>query len=136
MSDLFVFLNHQLTIAQRNEAMNTFGIASIIFLPDDLRSLWSNIPPYNDLDLSILSRFTGWLIQNAKKGDYVLVQGEYGAVFYIVDCCFQKDYIPIYATTQRKSHETVKADGTIERNLIFQHTSFRRYHRWESNQSK
>ena len=64
------------------------------------------------------------------KGDYVLVQGEFGAVFYMVDYCFKTGRIPVYAATKRVVQEHKNGDK-ITSKRVFEHTCFRRYQRFK-----
>jgi len=127
MPSLFVLLNHEMTSKQKQEAHDRFVVDDIVRLPKPLKELWARIPVEGELDQALLSRFTDWLEKNAKKGDYILIQGEFGAAFYLVDFCFSAGFIPIYATSPRRSTEEMNGDGTVERKLTFYHTNFRRY---------
>jgi hypothetical protein len=130
MPDLFVLLNHTLTVQQKKDVAESLTVEKIVLPPDSLKKLWSHIPAQGELDILVLGQFTDWLGKNAKKGDLVLVQGEFGAVFYVVDYCFQTGLVPIYASTPRRSVEEVRGDGTVARKLLFRHAGFRRYQRW------
>ncbi len=130
MKKLFLVFNHTLTDSQRKDAIENFEISEIMALPEDLKKIWSSIPPEGDLDINQLKYITDWLDKYAAKNDYVLVQGEFGAVFYIVDFAFCKSLIPVYATTKREYEERVLDDGSVERKHIFKHVTFRKYRRF------
>ncbi len=131
MPALFVLLNHDLTEMQLEEAKSSFKIETIRRLPPLLHEIWSRIPVNGELDTSMLERFTEWIDEDAEVGDYVLIQGEFGATFYLVDYCFATGFIPIYAASPRDSMESRNGDGTVERKLIFSHVNFRRYRKYE-----
>lgn len=130
MPTLLVLLNHELTERQLEEAKSRFGIEAICRLPPPLKELWSRIPVNGELETAMLGRFTEWIDGNAETGDYVLIQGEFGATFYLVDYCFEKGFIPVYASSPRNSMENRNGDGTVDRKLVFSHTNFRRYRKY------
>jgi len=127
MTQLFLLFSHDLTVEQKTEAENTLQIKKIIKLPKDLQQIWSTVIPYGELDIEVLKEITGWIEENSDKDDFVLVQGEYGATFYLVDFCFKNSLIPIYASSKRVYKETKNENGTIKREHIFDHVNFRRY---------
>ena len=53
MTKLFLLFNHQLTPTQKTDAIDTLGIDVFITPPDNVRRLWSQIPP----DLTTLSDY-------------------------------------------------------------------------------
>ncbi|MCD5406943.1 MAG: CRISPR-associated protein Csx20 [Desulfotomaculum sp.] len=58
------------------------------------------------------------------------MQGEFGAVFYMVDYCFKTGRIPVYAATKRVVQEHKNGDK-ITSKRVFEHTCFRRYQRFK-----
>jgi hypothetical protein len=68
-----------------------------------------------------------WLEENAAKSDYVLIHGDFGACFILVDFAFKKGLIPIYSTTHREAVEEQNPDGSVKIVHRFQHQIFRRY---------
>ena len=124
---MLTIFNHNLTEEQRNDAIKNFNVTQFITLPENLKKLWMNIPPEKDLSQDIISKIKSWILANANKGDFILVQGEFGISFYIVNFCFKQKFIPVYATTKRISQETKKKDGSIKKINIFKHVQFRRY---------
>ena len=95
-------------------------------LPEELKQTWSNIEPDGELPIDVLTPIKNWIIQESNEQDYVLVQGEFGATFYLVDYCFNIKRIPIYATSIRQVEEKVQ-DGVTITNRIFKHVNFRKY---------
>ena len=130
MPDLYCILNHELTEKQKEDAVSNIGVDSIYYGDKEVKYIWSNIKPEGELDISSLNKIVDWLKDSAKIGDYVLVQGEFGATFYIVDFCFKNGLIPVYATSKREYREIILNDGSIERKHIFNHVQFRRYKRF------
>ncbi|MDR3569711.1 MAG: CRISPR-associated protein Csx20 [Syntrophobacteraceae bacterium] len=124
---LFLIFNHQLTREQEADASAALGVKRIIELPADLQELWGNIPP----DLPALNDYLWplreWLLSRAAPGDYVLIQGDFGACCILVSFSIAKGYLPIYSTTRRVASEEMQSDGRIRLVHHFEHRIFRRY---------
>ena len=131
MPDLLCILNHNLTEMQKTDAKIKMNIDKIIEPPESINDLWANVSPEGELNIDKLQIVINWIKGKSAKNDYVLVQGEFGATFYIIDFCFKYGLIPIYATSERKYKEIVLSDNSIERRHIFQHVQFRKYKYWE-----
>lgn len=124
---LFLIFNHDITPLQESDARSSLGIGQIRCLPSDLKALWRQIPP----DLTEISNYLepvkSWLARQAKKKDYVLTQGDFGACFIMVNFAFKSGLIPIYSTTERVADEEHKEDGAVNLVHQFRHRIFRRY---------
>jgi hypothetical protein len=131
MPNLFLLFSHTLTPEQVKDANEVLGVKKIISLPLSLQEMWSNIDPVGELKTQTLDEIALWLKENGKKDDFVLIQGEFGATYYLTEFCFSAGFIPIYATSRRIYEEIKNDDGTIERKHKFRHVNFRRYVRWE-----
>jgi hypothetical protein len=127
MRKIFLLFSHNLTDEQVKELKDRFGICSIISLPKDLQNLWSNFPPENDFPEKLANIFIKFLKENSSIDDFVLIQGEFGLVFYMVDWCLKNRRIPIYSTTKRIFKEENQPDGSIKNIHIFKHINFRKY---------
>lgn len=125
MADLHLLFNHVLSKDQIREAEEVLKIKDIYTLPPRLNALWSDVNPRGELDRSHLAPIERWLTEKAQEGDYVLVQGECGATFYMVDLCFKRGFVPIYATSDLHHDEHVMRGGH------FRHVGFRRYRRYD-----
>jgi hypothetical protein len=124
---LFLLFNHSFLPEQEAGARQELKVTEIINLPEELKKVWSNIPPLgNKFPDEILNPIIEWLSQ-AHAGDLVLVQGDFGATYRIVRYCIEKHLIPIYATTERVASETLQSDGSLKRIHFFKHVSFRQY---------
>ena len=123
---LFLIFSHKLT-EEQIKATTDLRVEKIIYLPEDLQKIWSNVDPIGELGTEPLDEIASWLKEHGNEGDFVLIQGEFGATFYLADFCFSSDLVPIYATTKRVSEEIAKSDGTIERRQMFKHVNFRKY---------
>ena len=128
-NSIFLLFSHKLTNSQVNE-LKSNGITSFVYLPSGLQILWSNVPPDLKELKGYLKPIVEWLKANAKEGDWVLVQGDFGAVFTVVDFCFQNGLVPVYATTRRLSVEGIEGDALLKLSR-FDHVIFRKYERWQ-----
>ena len=126
---IFLLFSHKLTDSQIEE-LKSKSIASFVYLPGSLQALWSNVPPDLKGLREYLKPIIEWLKANARKGDWVLVQGDFGAVFTVVDFCFRNGLVPVYATTNRVAIEKFSGNGSLKLSH-FEHVMFRRYERWE-----
>lgn len=129
MKNFIVLMSHDMSKEQKLDAQNSLDISNIVEAPKNIKSIWANINPVGNLDQAELSKITNWIEQNSNTDDYILVQGEFGATFYIVDYCFKKGLIPVYATTKRRVTETREGDKVIT-NRIFVHEGYRKYIRY------
>ena len=128
-NSIFLLFSHKLTDAQVNE-LKSNGITSFVYLPSGLQLLWSNVPPDLKGLKGYLKPIVEWLKNNAKEGDWVLVQGDFGAVFTVVDFCFQNGLVPVYATAKRNTIEEME-NGKLTKVSQFDHVIFRKYERWK-----
>lgn len=76
--------NHQLTAAQQADAIASLDVGAIIGLPEELQSLWKDIPPGLMRLRDYLQPFEQWPMSAAAPGDYVLIQGDFGACYLLV----------------------------------------------------
>ena len=127
MPKLFLLFSHSLTEAQRADAESSLNITEFIGLPDDLQTRWSNVPPELESLDEHLRPLLDWLSDTASPGDYLLAQGDFGAVYATVHFALEHDLIPIYATTRRQVYENALPDGKVQIERVFEHVRFRRY---------
>ncbi len=132
MKKLFLVFSHTLTDDQQIDAEHNHGVTQFVPLPDDLREVWADISPEGPLRTERIDRIVEWLDREGAAGDLVLIQGEFGASFYLVDFCFHNGFVPVYATSKRVYEEEQRADGSVVRRHIFRHVNFREYRRWGS----
>jgi len=129
MPNIYLIFSHKLTPEQEKDLRQNWQVENFIALPEHLQELWSNIPP----DLPELNRYLEpikhWLKENARSGDLVLIQGDFGAVYIVVNYAFELRLIPVYATTERLIKKEVSSKGEVVLNRIFRHKIFRVYGR-------
>ncbi len=124
---LFLLFNHRITTLQKKDAADTLGIFRFFSLPDDLQNLWSQIPANLQQLTDYLAPIRAWLEESTVAGDYVLIQGDFGACFLMVGFAFKHGLIPIYSTTEREAVEEHGEDGSVSLTHRFQHRIFRKY---------
>lgn len=124
---LYLLFNHTLTPYQVRDAEIYWDITEFVVLPAALQALWSNIPPDKDLNLVMHLKPIVDYFKKMKYMGYVLVQGDFGGVFYLVNQLQSMGYTPLYATTKRKVVEEKLPDNTIVSKRIFKHVCFRKY---------
>lgn len=129
MKAMHLFFSHLLTDHQVNEAVTIHGVTTFSYLPEKLQQVWSNIPTNQIIPVEIIDLFLNYLNQNTIIDDIILVQGDFGLTFMIVDWCLNNNRVPVYATTERKAIEELFSDGTIKKTQIFLHKNFRKYKR-------
>lgn len=127
MARLFLLFNHSITPTQESDARASLGVSEIVPPPDEIKTLWRQIPP----DLPEISAYLlpvrQWLKTSASPGDYVLIQGDFGACCLMTDFAFRQGLVPVYSTTRREMSEILEADGSIRLTHRFDHRIFRRY---------
>jgi len=124
---LFAIFNHEITDIQKKDARDFLGVDAIEDLPDDLKALWSDIPPELQEIRGYLSPVIEWLEGHAARGDYVLIQGDFGACYIMVNFALNKGLVPVYSTTRRDAVEEHLPDGSIRLGHLIRHRMFRRY---------
>ena len=129
MPKLFLLFSHYVTDEQFEDAKRTLKITEFISLPKELQFIFSNVPADLETIDAYLQPILDWINEHCTdKNDYILVQGDFGATYFLVDYCKKNNYAtPIYATTERKSVEELQADGSIKTQRIFKHKRFRLY---------
>ncbi len=127
MPKLFLLFSHTLTDAQTADARDSLGITEFVSLPEELQARWSDVPPDLECIDEHLRPVLDWLAKQAQSGDYVLIQGDFGAIVLAVAFAQQQNLVPVYATTARKVVETRLPDGKVNVQRTFQHVRFRKY---------
>ena len=124
---LLLIFNHKFTAAQKSDATRSLGIKRIVYRPAGIVDLWSSIPPEMPEIHDYLRPVKDWLAANAIPGDYVLIQGDFGACYILASFAIERGFLPIYSTTRREAIEEQQTDGTVRLIHHFDHKIFRRY---------
>ena len=127
MPDLYLIFNHKITRLQENDARRSLGVERIVDLPLDLKEIWCNMPPELVEISKHLESVKQWLASKAKANDFVLIQGDFGACFLMVNFALERGLVPVYSTTKREATEEYGEDGSIRMTHRFEHQMFRRY---------
>ncbi len=123
MKTMFVLISHSMTYDQESEARKRFGVDCFFYLD---KTVWRIVPADADSVLPHLSGILELLRREAKKGDLLFVQGDFGATFVMVQFARNLGMIPVYATTVRDAIERVEGEKVIT-TRTFRHVRFRVY---------
>lgn len=123
---LHLLFNHTLDDVQKHDAHASLGVERIVYLPDTMLDIWGNISPKRKNLKDLLYPIYDYMHSQCKRGDFILVQGDAGATFLIVQKAMTLGVKPIYATTERIAKETMK-NGTLVKTSVFKHVIFRHY---------
>jgi len=126
---LVLLFNHSLTPSQESDARSSLGIEKISMPSDELQRRWSCVPPEIKGVKDWLAPLFSWLAKSTRPGDYVLIQGEFGAVYLAVGEALRLGLRPIYSTTRREAQEECLEDGSVRLVHRFRHVRFREYGR-------
>ena len=123
---MFLFFSHRLTHEQIDDARKNLGVKEFVYLPKDLQERFSNVPTEVDDIKRYSIPFFKFLEKNAKRNEIVLVQGDFGVVYWIVEFCKNNSLRAVYSTTKRVSKEK-EIDGKIVKISEFKHVKYRFY---------
>lgn len=126
MKKMFLLFSHNLTQSQIDDAKKNLAIKEFIPLNSDLQTTWSNIPSDIELLKEYLLPFRNYLVENSKYGDVVLIQGDFGAVYQMINFAKDLGLKTVYATTRRVIEEVIVENKTVKKS-IFEHRKFREY---------
>jgi len=126
MKQLFLLFSHTLTDGQKIDAKNSLHVDKFISLPSDLQRLWSNIPENSKEINSYLLPLKKYLKLHADNGDFVLIQGDFGGVYDMVNFSKEINLIPIHSTTKREIQEQITGNK-VKKISTFKHVIYRRY---------
>lgn len=126
MVTMFLLFSHKLTNEQIISANRDLNCENLVYLPEKLQNLWSNIPPKEE-GYKYLIDFETFILNNYKKGDYALIQGDWGYTYHMVQFCKEIGIIPVYSTTERNSRDILNKDGSISKISLFKHVIYKRY---------
>lgn len=124
---LFLLFNHGLTDRQVADAHRSLAVERIVEPPARIKDLWRRIPPDLPRIEAYLHPVCRWLAEAAEPGDRVLIQGDFGACWLMVDYAFKQELVPVYSTTERRAEEHRHPDGQVTLTHRFRHRRFRKY---------
>ncbi len=123
---LILLFSHTLTDKQIADAKLSLGIDEFVYLPSDIQAIWSQIPATTTDITRYLEPIKAYLKAHAHQGDYVLIQGDFGATYQMVNFAKEQGLQPIYSTNLRESIEQ-EIDGKVIKQSIFVHQLYREY---------
>ena len=121
----FCLLNHELTANQVKELTGEYGASEIVYPDSDLKKAWSQVAACREIDRGLIARVISWL-SAAGPGDALVVQGEFGATFMVVDYALKHKLLPLHAVTERIASEERNGEK-VSRKYLFEHVCFRKY---------
>lgn len=116
-------MSHNLTSEQEEDARQSLNVENFINIAD---AKWSDIDPSEKSILKIVEAYKDRLKSQAKAGDVLLVQGDFGATYNMVNFAKSMGVIAVYATTKRVATECME-DGKVITKREFKHVMFREY---------
>ena len=127
MKKIALLFSHQLTETQKEELHDSWDVDEFIALPKQLQQTWSNMSPDIESVNTLLEPIKTFISHTLEKGDIVLIQGDFGAVYSMVNFAKSLELIPVYATTKRRVSEYKNEEGEMVKKSIFEHRRFRKY---------
>lgn len=123
MKTLFILINHALTPEQEEGARKNLNIDKFVNIAD---AKWSDIDPSEKGVIKVIETYKDKLRSQAKSGDVLLVQGDFGATYNMIRFAKNMGLIAVYATTKRIVSEQVE-NGKVVIKREFKHARFREY---------
>ena len=123
MKTLFTLMNHTLTSEQEEDARKNLDVDKFINIAD---ASWSDIDPSEKSIIKFVEVYKDKLKKQAKVGDVLLVQGDFGATYNMIRFAKNMGLIAVYATTNRIVSEQVE-NGKVVIKREFKHARFREY---------
>ncbi len=126
MKKIIMLFSHTLTEHQINDLKRELNVEKIIMLNKKMQNIWSNVDPTKDErdDLKYIKEF---ILKELKKMDYILIQGEWGYIYEMVNWAKKNSFVPIYSATKRDYQEEILKDGTVKNIHYFKHVKFKKY---------
>lgn len=125
MKKCFCLLNHSLTENQIKELETNFEVDEILYPSEKIQTNWAQIKTDKNLDYDLIQEICIWL-KMAAAGDVLIIQGEFGTTFCLVDFALKMGLIPLHAVTKRVAKEEINGE-TVTRHYVFEHFCFRKY---------
>ena len=126
MKQLFLLFSHTLTPTQERDAKESLGVTNFVALPSNLQTLWSNIPPQLTKLDDYLAPLKEYIRNESKEGDVVLIQGDFGGCYEMVNYVKSLGLKAVHSTTTRDVVEKT-VDGKVVKTSVFEHVLFREF---------
>lgn len=127
MQKFFNITNHTLTADQKEDAISFMGEIEFYELDPELKKLWGSIPPEESIEgvARYLAPVLNYIARTAEPGDWVYLAGDYTAVSLAAAIAQQANVGAYTSTSKREVVETVLPDGSVSKQSIFKHVTFR-----------
>jgi NAD(P)H-flavin reductase len=127
MKKLVLLFSHTLTADQNQDIEEGLQVHTVYKLSEELQKVWSQVPTLQDLDFSdYLKEVKTFLLEHLSKGDYVLIQGDFGATYHMVNFAKEHGFVAISSVNRRMAKEHIE-DGIVKKYSEFKHECFREY---------
>ena len=124
MKKIILLFSHKLTDAQIKDIKINLQCDEILYLPKKIQDIFSNVTSNNREFL--IDELKIYLSKNAEKEDYILIQGEFGVSYRMVNYSKEIGLIPVYSSTKRETIEINKGNK-IKKITFFKHEEFVEY---------
>jgi uncharacterized protein MJ1673 len=122
---VIVFLSHDLDIRQKEELKEKYKIEEIIFLPEDLQKIWSNVRCDENYEKD-LEKLMIFMNSTLEKNDCIIAQGNWGYVYSLVTEAKKRGYVPLYGFSYRDGEDKI-VNGEKIRISKFKHIKYIEY---------
>ncbi len=127
MKKMVLLFSHTLTDEQREDMENVLKVTKVYSLPTELQAMWSQVPVKEELRFGdYLKEIEDFLKEMLHKDDFVLIQGDFGASYHMVNVCKEQGFVPLYSVNSRLAHERIE-NGIVKKYSEFKHEFFREY---------
>jgi hypothetical protein len=123
---MILLFSHKLTESQKRDAVDSLGVKEFLNLPEELQKIWSQVPAELETLSQFLKPIEKWLEEILKVGDYVLISGDFGATYNMIEFVKNRKGVAIYSTNRRVAEEIHDGDR-VKVSHTFQHVRYRYY---------
>lgn len=120
-----LLFSHQLTENQEKELVENFKVKKIVSLSSELQEMWSNVSIKKNYKEN-LEKIKKYIEENFNENDVILVQGNWGYTYNIVEWSIEKKLVPVYSYTERNVEE-IKDGENVKKISYFKHVKFIEY---------
>ena len=120
-----LLFSHQLTENQEKELVENFKVKKIVSLSSELQEMWSNVSIKENYKEN-LEKIKKYIEENFNENDVILVQGNWGYTYNIVEWSIEKKLVPVYSYTERNVEE-IKDGENVKKISYFKHVKFIEY---------
>ena len=123
---MILLFSHSLSDVQKADAREHYGVEVFVPMPEAIQKLWSSIPAQSEDISTHIQPIKAFVEDISHRGDMVLIQGDFGATYALVNFSRSLELVTLYATTKRNVVEK-SIDGKMVKTSVFEHVRFREY---------